>query len=183
MSKTQKVFADPNAQIERIKVEGQDFVLMREKVYFDMLKKIESLDSALDLQHSESEAHMNSARALLLRAGADPEVIEFVLQSSRLGHMFGLLRQCNQLNQKELARKAGVSQTTISNLENDKISFRTLSQTEKVCSALGVSHEEILRFIVGCLDKPRKKRSRDFMEVDFSSPSMKIDPAKAHEKE
>ena len=57
MSKTQKVYADPSAQIERIKVEGQDFVLMREKIYFDMLKKIESLDSALDLQRSESEAN------------------------------------------------------------------------------------------------------------------------------
>lgn len=182
MSKTQKVYADPNAQIERIKVEGQDFVLMREKIYFDMLKKIESLDSALDLQRSESEANLNIAGALL-RGGYAPPQIEVVLAAPTLGRRIELLRQYGQLNQAQLARKAGVSQTTVSNLENGKISFRTLHRTGKVLSTLGIPPEEIVRFIVEGEIKPRKKRSRDFMAVDFTGASMKIDPAKANEKE
>lgn len=181
MSKTQKAFADPSAQIERIKVEGQDFVLMREKIYFDLLQKIESLDSALDLQRSESDANLNIAGALL-RGGYAPVQIEVVLAAPTLGRRIELLRQYGQLNQKQLARKAGVSQTTVSNLENDKISFRTLNRTGKVCSVLGIPIEEVVRFIVDGEFKPRRKRSRDFMEVDFSSSSMKIDPAKANEK-
>lgn len=182
MSKTQKVYADPNAQIERIKVEGQNFVLMREKIYFDMLKKIESLDSALDLQRSESEANLNIAGALV-RGGYAPAQVKVVLAAPTLGRRIELLRQCGQLNQAQLARKAGVSQTTVSNLENGKISFRTMKRTGKVLSALRIPQEEILRFIMEGEIKPRKKRSRDFMEVDFSNPSMKIDPAKANEKE
>ena len=182
MSKTQKVYADPNAQIERIKVEGQDFVLMREKIYFDLLQKIESLDSALDLQRSESEANLNIAGALL-RGGYAPAQIDAVLAAPTLGRRIELLRQYGHLNQKQLARKAGVSQTTVSNLENEKISFRTLNRTGKVLSALGVPYEDYVRFIIGGQIKARKKNIRDFIEVDFSNASMNIDPAKANEKE
>lgn len=182
MSKAQKVFADPGAQIERLKVEGRDFVLMREKTYFDLLRKIESLDSALDLQRSESEANLNIAGALL-RGGYAPSQIETVLAAPTLGRRIELLRRYGRLNQMQLAQKAGVSQTTVSNLEKGKISFRTLHRTGKVLSTLGIPPEEILRFIVEGEIKPRRKRSRDFMEVDFSGASVNIDPAKANEKE
>ncbi|MGH7838459.1 MAG: helix-turn-helix transcriptional regulator [Candidatus Binataceae bacterium] len=181
MSKTQKVFADPSAQIERIKIEGRDFVLMREKIYFDLLQKIESLDSALDLQRSESEANLNIAGALL-RGGYAPAQIDAVLAAPTLGRRVELLRRYGHMNQEQLARKAGVSQTTVSNLENEKISFRTLTRTGKVLSALGVPYEDYIRFIIGGQIKARKKNLRDFVEVDFSSPSVNVDPSKVGEK-
>jgi DNA-binding transcriptional regulator YiaG len=137
MSDTPKTFLDPENRIERIQIEGRNYVLMQEPVYHKLLLEIESLDSALDLQRSQTEATSTAVKKLL-NSKYTREQIDAVFQAPTAGRRLEMLRRFRNLNQAELAEKAGVSQTTVSNLESGKVKFRTLNATQRVLSALDV---------------------------------------------
>ncbi len=137
MSDISKTFLDAQKRIERIKIEGRNYVLMQEPVFQELLLEIESLDSALDIVKSQAEATSTAVKKLL-GSKYTREQVDSVFQAPTAGRRLEMLRRFRNMNQAQLAEKAGVSQTTVSNLESDKIRFRTLDATHRVLSALDV---------------------------------------------
>lgn len=135
---TPKIYADPERQIERLKIEGNDYVLMREEIYQQMLEEIESLDSALDLQRAQAEANL-SVSNILLHGNYTPQQIREILAAPDTGKKIALMRAFRNLNQEQLAEQASVSQATISNIENGRVKFRADRAAARILGALGVT--------------------------------------------
>ena len=60
-----------------------------------------------------------------------------------LGFRIKELREKKRMSQEELAEKANVSRTTISQLENDATKTTTTSTLNKIADALGVKMESL----------------------------------------
>jgi DNA-binding transcriptional regulator YiaG len=142
-----KNYLDANQQIERIQIEGRDYVLMREPVFRKMLEEIEGLDSALDVQRAQGDANLSAARKLL--AGKyTPAQIAKVFSAPTGGERIELLRRFQHMSQQELADRANVSQASVSKLENRKVQLRQVDTLRSVFGALDVPESagfEILR--------------------------------------
>ena len=145
-AESHREYLDPGQQIERLRIEGRDYVMMRAEVYEKMLQEIESLDSALDLQRTQSNANLSISRSLL-RANYTPQQIRQIMNARTPAERFALMREFRNLNQSELADEAGVSQTTISNIENGHVQFRGVNSARRVFSALGASDEDIFELL------------------------------------
>ncbi len=143
---TRREFLDPAQQIERLQIEGRDYVLMRDDVYRQMLDEIESLDSALELQRAQTDANRSLTKSLLL-GNYTAEQIRRIVEARTPGERFALMREFRNLNQSELAAEAGVSQTTISNIENGRVQFRGVNSARRVFSALGASDADIFELL------------------------------------
>lgn len=139
-------YLDPAQQIERLQIEGRDYVLMRDEVYRQMLHEIESLDSALELQRAQTGANRSLAKSLL-RGNYTVEQIRRIVDSRTPAERFALMREFRNLNQSELAAEAGVSQTTISNIENGRVQFRGVNSARRMFSALGASDADIFELL------------------------------------
>jgi DNA-binding XRE family transcriptional regulator len=139
-------FADAAQQIERLQVEGRDYVLMRSEIYEKMLLEIESLDSALELQRAQTDANRSVTRSLL-RGNYSAQQIRQIVDARTPAERFALMREFRNLNQSELAAQAGVSQTTISNFENGRVQFRAANSARRVLSALGASDADVFDLI------------------------------------
>jgi transcriptional regulator with XRE-family HTH domain len=88
------------------------------------------------------------------------------------------IRLSKEMTQKELARKAGMSQTTISDMENSMVNI-TEKQLDKLADALGVEKGEILLDLLkvsaiifirvaGILQQDTELFSKHFIEQAFS---------------
>jgi DNA-binding XRE family transcriptional regulator len=139
-------YLDPGQQIERLQIEGRDYVLMRDEVYRQMLHEIESLDSALELQRAQTTANRSLTKSLL-RGNYTVEQIRRIVDARTAAERFALMREFRNLNQSELAAEAGVSQTTISNIENGRVQFRGVNSARRVFSALGASDTDIFELL------------------------------------
>lgn len=60
-----------------------------------------------------------------------------------MGFRIKELREKKRMSQEELAEKANVSRTTISQLENDATKTTTTSTLNKIADALGVKMESL----------------------------------------
>lgn len=145
-------FLDPAQQIERLQIEGRDYVLMRVEVFQQMLHEIESLDSALELQRAQTHAN-RSVTKTLLQGNYTTQQIRQIVDARTPAERFALMREFRNLNQSELAAEAGVSQTTISNIENGRVQFRGVNSARRLFSALGASDDEIFEL----LSEPEEK--------------------------
>jgi DNA-binding XRE family transcriptional regulator len=143
---TLRDFLDPAQQIERLKIEGRDYVLMRVEIFQQMLQEIESLDSALELQRAQTDANRSVTKSLL-QGNYTPQQIRQIVDARTPAQRFALMREFRNLNQSELAAEAGVSQTTISNIENGRVQFRGVNSARRVFSALGASDDEIFELL------------------------------------
>jgi DNA-binding XRE family transcriptional regulator len=138
-----KEFADPEHKVERLRIEGRDFVLMRSEVYEQLLREIEELDSALDLQRSQATANLGVARRLL-SGNYSAQQIREIVGATTPAERFSLMRNYLNLNQAELAGQAGVSQSTISKIERGQVKFRTVDSARRILSALGADEADML---------------------------------------
>lgn len=111
---------DKNKTIQTLCLFGQDYVLVRKERYDELLDKLEALDTALDITRSKEQASQDILRALL-KGDFSLEEIREVTRTKTIGERLGVLRRIRKLDQRALAEKTGLSQTTISNLENDRI--------------------------------------------------------------
>ncbi len=145
-------YLDPGQQIERLKIEGRDYVLMRVEIFQQMLQEIESLDSALELQRAQTDANRSVTKSLL-QGNYTPQQIRLIVGARTPAERFALMREFRNLNQSELAAEAGVSQTTISNIENGRVRFRGVNSARRLFSALGASDDEIFEL----LSEPEEK--------------------------
>lgn len=142
----QKVFLDANQQIERLKVKGEDYVLMPEETYRQMLEEIESLDSALDLERAQAKANLTVSK-VLLRSRYTPEQIRQILAAPNAGRMIAEMRRMRHLSQEELAGHANVSQATISNVENGRVQFSSIRSAMRMLEKLGVDRSDALTLL------------------------------------
>ena len=60
-----------------------------------------------------------------------------------MGYRIKELREKKRMSQEELAEKANVSRTTISQLENDETKTTTTGTLNKIADALGVRMESL----------------------------------------
>jgi DNA-binding transcriptional regulator YiaG len=142
MRETVKAFLDPGEKIQQVTIDGEDCVLMRAEAYHHLLQEIESLDSALDLERAQADANLSVTKKILQGRFTQPQIDE-VMRARTAAERVSLMREYRNLNQSELAAEAGVSQTTISNIENGRVQFRGVESARRVFSALGAADTEL----------------------------------------
>lgn len=142
MRETTKAFLDPGEKIQQVTIDGEECVLMRAEAYHNLLQEIESLDSALDLQRAQADANLSVTKKILQGRFTQPQIDE-VMRARTAAERVSLMREYRNLNQSELAAEAGVSQTTISNIENGRVQFRGVESARRVFSALGAADTEL----------------------------------------
>ena len=126
---------DPKKDIQRLRFGSDVYVLVRENVYEKLLHRLDALHAALEAQKNRTEASANFVEALLLEKLALPQVQQ-VLQAPTFGKRLALLREFRGWDQSDLALRAGLSQSTISKLENDETSRPSYEVVQRIFEAL-----------------------------------------------
>ena len=128
---------DKDKEIQLLQLLGTEYVLIRKEKYDELLDNLDSLDTALDITRSKAEASQDVLESML--KGAFPlEAVRRVASATTLGERLRIMREMRNLGQRQLSEKAGVSQTTISNLENDQISEPSFEALDKIFTSLRV---------------------------------------------
>jgi DNA-binding XRE family transcriptional regulator len=128
---------DKNKEIQLLNLLGTEYVLIRKEKYDELLDNLDSLDTALNITRSRAEASQDVLKAMLNGAFSAEEIRQ-VASGKTLGERLRIIREMRELGQRQLSEKAGVSQTTISNLENDLISEPSFEALDKICTSLRV---------------------------------------------
>jgi len=126
---------DSSKPIQRISFGSETYVLVNEKTYEEILRRMDSMQAALEIQKSRIHASYNFVDALTEQK-LTPEQVRGVLHAPTLGKRLAVLREAREMGQVELAEKAGVSQAAISKLETGETKRPSLELIEKVLAAL-----------------------------------------------
>lgn len=126
---------DPHKQIQRISFGNETYVLVAEKTYEEILRRMDGMQAALEIQKSRTHASYNFVDALTQQK-LTPGQVRGVLHARSLGKRLAVLREARGLGQVELAEKAGVSQAAISKLESGETKRPSLELIEKVLAGL-----------------------------------------------
>lgn|SRR5690242_11709002 len=126
---------DPESAAQRIEIEGVPYVLVREKVYENILEQIESLDAALDAQRNRTSATQKLA-ARMMSSRLTRAQAQAVNRAPTFGRRMEALREIRHLSQFELAERTGLSQATISKLENDQVAEPGFDSVHRILRAL-----------------------------------------------
>ncbi len=128
---------DKNKSVQLLNLMGQDYVLVRKQTYDQLLDKLEALDTALVITQSREQASQDVLKAML-KGNFSVEQIREVAKTKTIGERIRLIRKIRKLDQRKLAEKSGLSQTAISNLENDLISEPSFASLDAVFEGLQV---------------------------------------------
>jgi len=128
---------DKNKAVQLLSLLGQEYVLIRKENYDELLDKLEALDTALDITRSKEQASQDILKAMLT-GNFSVEQIREVAKTKTVGERIRLIRRIRNLDQRKLAEKTGLSQTTISNLENDRISEPSFAALDAIFEGLKV---------------------------------------------
>jgi DNA-binding XRE family transcriptional regulator len=137
---------DKSKSVQLLNLAGGEYVLVQKDKYDQLLDKLEALDTALDVARSGAEASQDLLSAVL-RGSFTIEQIRELSRTKTLGHRLRVLREIRKLDQRELARKTGMSQTTISNLENDKVSEPSYASLDAIIEVLGLPDRAVYPFL------------------------------------
>ncbi|MDE3154736.1 MAG: helix-turn-helix transcriptional regulator [Acidobacteriota bacterium] len=118
--------------MQRLKIDGRGYVLIPEQRY-EALRRLAQLRG----EHTTAGAAADLT-ALLQGAGFEREQAVRVVSAASFGLRLQRLRHARDLDQVELARLAGVSQTMVSNLENDKVERPSARAIHALLDALGI---------------------------------------------
>ncbi|HVB37767.1 MAG TPA: helix-turn-helix transcriptional regulator [Vicinamibacterales bacterium] len=118
--------------MQRLTIEGRRYVLISEQRY-EALRRL----AALRGQAGQADP-APGIESMLETSGFDRDQTAHVLASGSFGIRLQRLRRCRELDQVELARLAGVSQTMVSNLENDKVERPSARAVHCLLDALGI---------------------------------------------
>ncbi len=121
-----------DGDLQRLTIDGRGYVLMSEQRY-EALRRLAALRDRSG--PADTAAGLES---MLHAAGMDRDQVTHVLGSRSFGIRLQRLRRCRDLDQVELARLAGVSQTMVSNLENDKVDRPSARALHGLLEALGI---------------------------------------------
>ena len=128
---------DKNKDIQLLELLGGKYVLIRREKYDELLDKLEALDTALDITRSKAEASQDVLKAML-QGDFSVEQIREIAKTKTLGERLRMIREMRDLGQRELSQETGVSQTTISNLENNRISEPSFKALDAIFTGLRV---------------------------------------------
>jgi DNA-binding XRE family transcriptional regulator len=128
---------DKNKDIQLLNLFGQEYVLSRKANYDELLDRVEALDTALEITRSKERASQEFLKAML-QGKFSVEQIRQVVQTKTLGERLRTVRQIRNMDQHKLAEKTGLSQTTISNLENDRVCEPSFQTLDVIFDTLGV---------------------------------------------
>jgi ribosome-binding protein aMBF1 (putative translation factor) len=128
---------DAKKGIQRLTLEGEPYILIRESAYNKLLHRLESLDTALDLQKTKTQA-VASLFQSLLQSDLDQSQVRQLVTVNSFGERLRLLRQFRNLKQADLAEKANLEQSVISKLENGKIESPSYETVHNLLAALEV---------------------------------------------
>jgi len=128
---------DKNKEIQLLSLSGKEYVLVLKETYDELLDRLESLDTALDITRSKATAS-HDVLGSLLKGAFSVEEVRQLGQAKTLGERLRTIREMRNLGQRELSEKTGVSQTTISNMENDRISEPSFEALDKIITSLRV---------------------------------------------
>jgi DNA-binding XRE family transcriptional regulator len=128
---------DKNKEIQLLPMFGKEYVLILKEKYDELLDRLESLDTALNITRSRATASHDVLEGLL-KGEFSVEEVQQLRRAKTLGERLRAIREMRNLGQRELSQKAGVSQTTISNMENDRISEPSFEALDKIFASLGV---------------------------------------------
>ena len=118
---------------QRVTIEGRPYVLVTEQRYESLLQRL-----AAPHRESGRDEPAGGLEWMLARAGFDGEQVRGVLQAPTFGARLQRLRLGRKLDQIALARLAGVSQTMVSNLENDKVERPSARALHRLLESLGM---------------------------------------------
>jgi DNA-binding XRE family transcriptional regulator len=128
---------DPRKDAQRLSFGKDVYVVVREPVYEELLNRLDGLYAALRIQKNRSEVSAGFVETLLSEKLA-PEQVKKVLKAPTFGKRVALLREFRGLDQTDLARRAGISQSAVSKLENDETSRPSYKVVHRVFEALGI---------------------------------------------
>jgi|HubBroStandDraft_6_1064221.scaffolds.fasta_scaffold88378_3 DNA-binding XRE family transcriptional regulator len=128
---------EKNKDIQLLTLSGTEYVLVRRKKYDELLDKLEAIDTALDIARSRTDASEDLLQAML-KGDFSVEQIRNVSKTKTLGERLRLMREMRNLGQRDLSEKTGVSQATISNLENNRISEPSFQALDAIFQGLDV---------------------------------------------
>jgi transcriptional regulator with XRE-family HTH domain len=134
--------------IQRIQIEGVDYVLVRAEKYQELLHELDSIDTALEVQRTRAETSEDVTETLL-SGRYTPEQMKMIFGARSFGQRLQALRQVHNLNQQELAEMADVSQATISKLENDKVESPAFEEVHKVLTGLKIPDAAAFKLFSG----------------------------------
>lgn len=107
---------NPDKEIQRVRFGNQIYVLVREGVYDNLLRRLDSSHAALQLHRTRGDVSADLLETLV-KERLTAEQVTSILREPTLGRRIALVRQFRGIDQITLARGAGVSQSTISKLE------------------------------------------------------------------
>ena len=134
--------------IQRIQIEGVDYVLVRAEKYQELLHELDSIATALEVQRTRAETSEDVTETLL-SGRYTPEQMKMIFGARSFGQRLQVLRQVHNLNQQELAEMADVSQATISKLENDKVESPAFEEVHKVLTGLKIPDAAAFKLFSG----------------------------------
>lgn len=126
---------DPKKDAQRLRFGNEVYVLVREKVYEDLLRRVDGLHAALQVAKNRTEASSNYVETLLAEKLTLPQV-RAVLEAPTFGKRIAILRQCRRWDQSDLALHAGISQSTVSKLESGESSRPSYELVQRIFTAL-----------------------------------------------
>ena len=126
---------DPKKDVQRLRLGSNVYVLVRENVYEKLLQRLDGLHAAVQVAKNRTEASSNFVETLLAEKLTLPQVRE-VLQAPTFGKRVAILRQSRGWDQNDLAKHAGISQSTISKLESGETSRPSFQVVRSVFAAL-----------------------------------------------
>jgi DNA-binding XRE family transcriptional regulator len=128
---------EKNKEVQLLRLSGTDYVLIRRKKYDELLDKLEAVDTALDIARSRTDASQDLLQAML-KGDFSVAQVRDVAKTKTLGERLRVMREMRNLGQRDLSEKTGVSQATISNLENNRISEPSFEALDAIFQGLEV---------------------------------------------
>ena len=126
---------DPKKDVQRLRFGSEVYVLVRESAYEKLLHRLDGLHAALQVQKNRTETSANFLETILREKLSQGQVLK-VLQAPSFGKRIALLREFREWDQSDLAARAGLSQSTVSKLENDETSRPSYDVVCRIFKAL-----------------------------------------------
>lgn len=126
---------DPKRDIQRVRFGNQTYVLAREEVYDRLLQRLDSAHAALQLHRTRDEVSVDLVETLV-NERLTPEQVRDIVREPTFGKRIALLREFRGFDQTELARRVGVSQSTISKLERGETARPSFDLLHGIMAAL-----------------------------------------------
>jgi DNA-binding XRE family transcriptional regulator len=128
---------DTHKDVQILKFGEEEYVLVRARVYRELLQRLDSLHTALKLQRTRNAASTNLAE-VLLKGDLRAEQIRKLMGTPTRGERIKLLREFRNLTQSELAERAQVHQSVICRLETGGSERPSNETIQRVMRALRV---------------------------------------------